>query len=986
MKRLRGLLLGFFAFLISAFIISTPVFADPDTTTTTPDTTVETTTETTTETTAEEGEAEATEPVSCSDQIGKLSWLVCPGTGLLARAIDGAYNILTYLIKVDPLPNNADSPFRLIWTYCRNLTNILFVLVLMICIISQITGAGISNYGIKRMLPRIVVIVILSNLSYFICQAAVDLSNILGNGLSGIFELVQNQGIASGAIHIELMDVGVGTIISRFLGIGAAAATAITVLANVGGFAGLIWLILPVVLSGILAVVSAVLTMAARQSLIYLLVMISPLAIVAYALPNTEKWAQKWYSLFMRMLLFYPMFTLMYSASRLAGLVIMSTAINATDEMEKSITLILGIAVQLIPLFLSIPMMRMSGTFLSKISGIVNTISAPATKSFNNMALERRKHALERQRFSNSFLPSTHLAHYLQQRKTDRINETAEMERSNRDTYERRYKQGYYDHKGQLTDRGVMHYEIAARNIQNERIALQIDTDFDEGFNTTAPVREGDPQISDRVTRSSYRKIEAANRTLATELDLTEIAKARADKVRRENIEKRAVHLRDTIRGESGEAENDSYVRSLVNDSFHVKNEHEQVMARNAVLGRAIAQKRKMDTEARSEYLELYSDYPAGDLIKQALNRSFKDHDYNSMEAAIQVMTQRGDQNWILEELEKNSRNLYAAEDATMAEKNEMMRFQKHLLDSTLPLKKDNVFVAAWAKANMIRRAKHEMGKNVAGFISFKDFINGGTFDWEDKDQVSGLTATAIINAYKDGAYFIDQDRTVFDQMLKFKVESDPETGGPIVRDDLVLFREKDIRSGLASGKMDGEQLDNALDYFTNGYFKSHNMDTEGARKAKYAEGAAKEKYADFAEEHMGTWGELTDSDGNVIRDENGNAKMGYKDGTTLKFVYDMLAGMTAKQISTSKSTTFKMLNHIVGKFGKEGAGFTATGYSIELRHLLKDQREALMKPNAAALRDSMNPDIRKILGLTPADIEAYIRNHGDLDDDSDDE
>ena len=981
MKRLRGLLLSFFAFLISAFIISTPVFADPDTTTTTPDTTVETTTDTTTETTAEEGEAEegeAAEPVSCSDQIGKLSWLVCPGTGLLAKAIDGAYNILTYLIKVDPLPNNADSPFRLIWTYCRNLTNILFVLVLMICIISQITGAGISNYGIKRMLPRIVVIVILSNLSYFICQAAVDLSNILGNGLSGIFELVQNQGIASGAIHIELMDVGVGTIISHFLGIGAAAATAITVLANVGGFAGLIWLILPVVLSGILAVVSAVFTMAARQSLIYILVMISPLAIVAYALPNTEKWAQKWYSLFMRMLLFYPMFTLMYSASRLAGLVIMSTAINASDEMEKSITLILGIAVQLVPLFLSIPMMRMTGTFLSKISGVVNTISAPATKSFNNMALERRKHALERQRFSNSFLPSTHLAHYLQQRKTDRINETAEMERSNRDTYERRYKQGYYNHKGQLTDRGVMHYEIAARNLQNERIALQIDTDFDEGFNTTTPVREGDPQISDRVTRSTYRKIEAANRTLATELDLTEIAKARADKVRRENIEKRAVHLRDTIRGESGNAENDSYVRSLVNDSFHVKNEHEQVMARNAVLGRAIAQKRKMDTEARSEYLELYSDYPAGDLIKQALNRSFKDHDYNSMEAAIQVMTQRGDQNWILEELEKNSRHLYAADDASTAEKNEMMRFQKHLLDSTLPLKKDNVMLAAWAKANMIRRAKHEMGKQVEAFISFKDFINGKVLDGDAEDQVGGLSATAIINAYKDGAYFIDQDRTVFDQMLKFKVERDEEYDGPIVRDDLVLFREKDIRSGLASGKMDGEQLENALDYFTNGYFKSHNMDTEGARKAKYAEGTDKAKYADFAEDHMGTWEEITDSEGNT--------KMGYKDGTTLKFVYDMLAGMTAKQISTSKSTTFKMLNHIVGKFGKEGAGFTATGYSIELRHLLKDQREALMKPNAAALRDSMNPDIRKILGLTPADIEAYIRNHGNLDDDSDDD
>jgi hypothetical protein len=281
-----------------------------------------------------------------------------------------------------------------------------------------------------------------------------------------------------------------------------------------------------------------------------------------------------------------------------------------------------------------------------------------------------------------------------------------------------------------------------------------------------------------------------------------------------------------------------------------------------------------------------------------------------------------------------------------------------------LPLKKDNVFLAAWAKANMIRRAKHEMGKKVEAFISFKDFINGVTLNGDDEEQVKGLTATAIINAYKSGEYFMDQDRTVFDQMLSFKVNADQELGGPVVRDDLVLFREKDIRSGLASGKMDGEQLENALDYFTNGYFKSHNMDTQGERKAKYVAGTDKAKYADFAESHMGTYHHLKDENGKLRFDDDGNAIMGYENGSTLKFVYDMLGGMTAKQIATSKSTTFKMLNHILGKFGKDSSGFTTDGYSIELRNVLADQIESLKKPNAAALRDAMNPDIRKILGV----------------------
>ena len=50
-------------------------------------------------------------------------------------------------------------------------------------IISQLTGFGISNYGIKKMLPRLIIAAILVNLSIYICQIAVDLSNILGYGL-----------------------------------------------------------------------------------------------------------------------------------------------------------------------------------------------------------------------------------------------------------------------------------------------------------------------------------------------------------------------------------------------------------------------------------------------------------------------------------------------------------------------------------------------------------------------------------------------------------------------------------------------------------------------------------------------------------------------------------------------------------------------------------------------------------------------------------
>ena len=44
--------------------------------------------------------------------------------------------------------------------------------------------SNVDNYGIKRMLPKVIVTAILINLSFIICALAVDITNIIINGLS----------------------------------------------------------------------------------------------------------------------------------------------------------------------------------------------------------------------------------------------------------------------------------------------------------------------------------------------------------------------------------------------------------------------------------------------------------------------------------------------------------------------------------------------------------------------------------------------------------------------------------------------------------------------------------------------------------------------------------------------------------------------------------------------------------------------------------
>ena len=123
-------------------------------------------------------EPETVEEVnSCQDQTGALAWIICPGTGVISKAVDSLYNAISDMLIVSPISSASDSPVYLVWQYARDITNIVFVIFIVVVILSQLTGIGLNNYGIKRVLPRIIISVILVNLSFIICAVAVDALN-----------------------------------------------------------------------------------------------------------------------------------------------------------------------------------------------------------------------------------------------------------------------------------------------------------------------------------------------------------------------------------------------------------------------------------------------------------------------------------------------------------------------------------------------------------------------------------------------------------------------------------------------------------------------------------------------------------------------------------------------------------------------------------------------------------------------------------------
>lgn len=297
--------------------------------------------------------------------VDGIGWVVCPVMTFLGNATDTAFNFLstTFLeTRSDIISNDG---VRAAWSTMRNIANIAFVIVFLIIIYSQITSAGISNYGVKKMLPRLVVAAILVNLSYFICLIAVDISNILGYTLKGFFDgtfsSIRDTLEGGGGDAGSDAAVQVGAII---IGILATAAGLVTIALAAS---------MPVILAALLALLLIVLILVGRTALIIILTIISPLAFVAYLLPNTEQWFKKWFKLYSSLLLLFPIIAVVFGASSLAAGILNDVATRDANNPDILLQLV-AVGVATVPLFTVPSLLKNSlnavGSLGTKLSGM----------------------------------------------------------------------------------------------------------------------------------------------------------------------------------------------------------------------------------------------------------------------------------------------------------------------------------------------------------------------------------------------------------------------------------------------------------------------------------------------------------------------------------------------------------------------------------------------------------------------------------------
>ena len=283
--------------------------------------------------------SEGSDEGDCFDNSGKIGWIICP----IITGISGVGEWLWDEIETNFLQIPVGQFFRggsgieTAWKLFRDMANVVFIILFLFVIFSQLTGIGIDNYGIKKIMPKLIVTAILINLSYVICVLAVDLSNILGTGLNALFTSLASQ------IPVNVKDVSGG----QSLALAGISGGGVVLFGLISGPLGIVsaglW-VFGLIITIAMSMLFLFLILIIRSAGIVILIAIAPIAIVCYMLPNTEKLFKRWLDLLKALLLVYPICGALVGAGKLAGNLLASTNLEAMK--------VAGMVMEVLPFFL----------------------------------------------------------------------------------------------------------------------------------------------------------------------------------------------------------------------------------------------------------------------------------------------------------------------------------------------------------------------------------------------------------------------------------------------------------------------------------------------------------------------------------------------------------------------------------------------------------------------------------------------------------
>lgn len=440
------------------------------------------------------GDAPESNTSSCAIE-GGFGWIICPLMNTMADISDQAFGIIKKYLEIKTGFLDPSSGVLTAWEIFRNFANAAFIIAFLVIIYSQVTGAGISSYGIKRMLPRLIISAVLVNMSYLISQLAVDATQIAGVSLKSLLDAISTNanlpewnGIVS---EILKGDAGATTAALAFGGVAALALLAISV---------------PVLGATLLAILLTVIILIGRHAAIVILTTVAPIAFVAYLLPNTESLFRRWLKMFWGLLLVYPIISLLYGGGALAGRIIMSAG---AGELFMSIT---ALGVSIIPLIMTPKLLQgalnATGELGAKLNGTAGKLNASLSGATKDSMKDSRigKYMKHREHKRNLRQAAIEAGIYKSKGIGDRL-----LMRGVRSGWNRRLNNASGQFGTAVAARGVSAMnELRGEDIKHTEALLR------EKFLPGEEIKGASKELTDALTKGDVARARAATRILTT--------------------------------------------------------------------------------------------------------------------------------------------------------------------------------------------------------------------------------------------------------------------------------------------------------------------------------------------------------------------------------------------------------------------------------------------------------------------------------------
>ncbi len=245
---------------------------------------------------------------------GGLGFFLCPIQNMFWDTIRLTTGWIGNILDVNT-SNFQNTTIREASNNLLGVANAVYALVFLVIIFANGLSLNLDSYMLKKMVPRLVVAIILSQFAFFLTGAFIDFGNVLGRGVQAFFEQlapVTNPGAGLFAVSaIAGLGIMIALILSLFI---------------------------------LIAILIALVVLMIRQAILYVLILVAPLAIAARVLPNTDKLFKMWLDNLIKLVLMYPIVVAIISGSAFLGSVMMGNKNSLAIQIMGVLLPFIGLA------------------------------------------------------------------------------------------------------------------------------------------------------------------------------------------------------------------------------------------------------------------------------------------------------------------------------------------------------------------------------------------------------------------------------------------------------------------------------------------------------------------------------------------------------------------------------------------------------------------------------------------------------------------